>query len=115
MKTHEVEPRPARHRGPRREDPTGLLPRREGKVQSRHLDRLAIVYVRQSSPQQVQEHRESGRLQYDLRGRAAPRRSAGRRTGSSSSTRARDAAARPPRAAPGSSGPWPGSGSTASG
>lgn len=29
------------------------------KVQSWHLDRLAFVYVRQSSPQQVLEHRES--------------------------------------------------------
>jgi len=31
---------------------------------------LAIVYVRQSSPQQVLEHRESAALQYDLRRRA---------------------------------------------
>jgi DNA invertase Pin-like site-specific DNA recombinase len=36
------------------------------KVDSRHLDRLAIVYVRQSSPQQVQEHRESTARQYAL-------------------------------------------------
>ena len=40
------------------------------KIQARHLDRLAIVYVRQSSPQQVLEHRESAALQYDLRRRA---------------------------------------------
>jgi DNA invertase Pin-like site-specific DNA recombinase len=41
-----------------------------GKIRPRHLDRLAIVYVRQSSPQQVLEHRESAELQYDLRRRA---------------------------------------------
>jgi DNA invertase Pin-like site-specific DNA recombinase len=37
-----------------------------GKVQSWHLDRLAFVYVRQSSPQQVLEHRESRQRQYAL-------------------------------------------------
>ena len=36
------------------------------KVQSWHLDRLAFVYIRQSSPQQVVEHRESGLRQYGL-------------------------------------------------
>jgi DNA invertase Pin-like site-specific DNA recombinase len=36
-----------------------------------HLDRKAVVYVRQSSPQQVISHQESLRLQYDLRQRAA--------------------------------------------
>jgi DNA invertase Pin-like site-specific DNA recombinase len=41
-----------------------------GKVQARHHQRLAVVYVRQSSPQQVHEHRESADLQYDLRRRA---------------------------------------------
>ena len=46
-------------------------PRGQGKVQARHLERLAVVYVRQSSPQQVHEHRESADLQYDLRRRAA--------------------------------------------
>jgi len=40
------------------------------KIQPRHQDRLAVVYVRQSSPQQVLEHRESTALQYDLRRRA---------------------------------------------
>jgi DNA invertase Pin-like site-specific DNA recombinase len=40
------------------------------KVQPRHRDRLAIVYVRQSTPQQVVEHRESAALQYQLRQRA---------------------------------------------
>jgi len=71
MKTHEVRTRTsACPSDPRHDDPIGRPPRREGKVQARHLDRLAIVYVRQSSPQQVHEHRESGRLQYDLRNRA---------------------------------------------
>jgi DNA invertase Pin-like site-specific DNA recombinase len=40
------------------------------KIASRHLDRLAIVYVRQSTPQQVADHRESADLQYQLRRRA---------------------------------------------
>jgi DNA invertase Pin-like site-specific DNA recombinase len=41
-----------------------------GKIQPHHRDRLAVVYVRQSSPQQVLEHRESTALQYALRRRA---------------------------------------------
>jgi DNA invertase Pin-like site-specific DNA recombinase len=45
-----------------------LLP---SKIQSRHLDRLAVVYVRQSSVQQVMEHRESTALQYALQSRAS--------------------------------------------
>ena len=40
------------------------------KVQSRHCDRLAIVYVRQSTLQQVERHQESTRLQYGLGERA---------------------------------------------
>ena len=36
------------------------------KIQPWHHERLAIVYVRQSSPQQVLQHRESAELQYDL-------------------------------------------------
>jgi len=40
------------------------------KIQARHLDRLAVVYVRQSSPHQVAENRESADLQYQLRRRA---------------------------------------------
>jgi DNA invertase Pin-like site-specific DNA recombinase len=41
------------------------------KIQSHHLARLAIVYVRQSTMQQVLEHQESTRLQYGLTERAA--------------------------------------------
>ena len=36
-----------------------------------HLARRAVVYIRQSSPQQVISHQESLRLQYDLQRRAA--------------------------------------------
>jgi Resolvase, N terminal domain len=40
------------------------------KIRPAHLDRAAVVYVRQSSRQQVLEHTESTRLQYALAGRA---------------------------------------------
>jgi len=43
----------------------------ESKISSRHRDRMAVVYVRQSSRQQVLEHGESTRLQYALVERAA--------------------------------------------
>ena len=55
---------------------TGVHPTRRStmgvadKVQSRHCDRLAIVYVRQSTLQQVERHQESTRLQYGLVERA---------------------------------------------
>ena len=39
-------------------------------VQPTHLDRLAVVYVRQSSPHQALANQESLKLQYDLRHRA---------------------------------------------
>ena len=41
-------------------------PRATSKIQGTHFDRLAIVYVRQSSPQQVIENRESRERQYAL-------------------------------------------------
>jgi DNA invertase Pin-like site-specific DNA recombinase len=44
--------------------------RHEDKVGPEHRDRAAIVYVRQSSRQQVLEHGESTRLQYALAERA---------------------------------------------
>lgn len=44
--------------------------RLEGKVQPWHRDRLAAVYVRQSTAGQVRDHRESTRLQYALVERA---------------------------------------------
>ena len=37
-----------------------------GKIQSHHYDRLAIVYIRQSTLQQVERHSESTKLQYAL-------------------------------------------------
>ena len=40
------------------------------KIQPWHLDRLAVVYIRQSTPQQVAENRESTDRQYALVNRA---------------------------------------------
>ena len=40
-------------------------------IQSAHLSRLAIIYVRQSSPHQTLANRESLKLQYDLQNQAA--------------------------------------------
>src|SRR5262249_56237937 len=40
------------------------------KILPRHWERLAVVYVRQSTMQQVLEHQESTRLQYGLVRRA---------------------------------------------
>jgi len=43
---------------------------RSEKVAARHQDRVAVVYVRQSTMQQVLDHQESTRLQYGLARRA---------------------------------------------
>jgi len=43
---------------------------RSEKISPWHLDRLAVVYVRQSTAQQVLDHQESTRLQYGLTHRA---------------------------------------------
>src|SRR5512142_936993 len=40
------------------------------KIRPDHLDRLAMIYVRQSTPMQVREHTASTARQYDLAGRA---------------------------------------------
>jgi DNA invertase Pin-like site-specific DNA recombinase len=40
------------------------------KIQGQHRDRLAVVYVRQATPQQLVRHQESTRLQYGLVERA---------------------------------------------
>ena len=45
-------------------------PLRSPKLRPWHLDRMAIVYVRQSTPQQVLDHRESTARQYALAERA---------------------------------------------
>ncbi len=52
--------------------PAGAAPRewRSDRIRAEHLDRLAAVYVRQSTQQQVLLHQESTRLQYGLRERA---------------------------------------------
>ena len=54
---------------PPRHSPTGT-PLRSDKITDAHLQRLAIVYVRQSTQQQVLEHRESTARQYALADRA---------------------------------------------
>ncbi len=43
---------------------------RSSRIRDRHLDRLAVVHVRQSSPQQVLDHKESCERQYALAGHA---------------------------------------------
>jgi DNA invertase Pin-like site-specific DNA recombinase len=50
-------------------DPCPYRPRlsRSAKIQAQHLERLAVVYVRQSNPSQVLRHPESTALQYALR------------------------------------------------
>jgi DNA invertase Pin-like site-specific DNA recombinase len=51
-----------------------VVPRRGGilpeKIDRQHRERLAIVYIRQSTVQQVERHQESTRLQYALVDRA---------------------------------------------
>jgi DNA invertase Pin-like site-specific DNA recombinase len=49
-------------------DPDALT--RLAKIRPHHLERWAIVYVRQSQPQQVQRHRESAQVQANLQQRA---------------------------------------------
>src|SRR4051794_13374755 len=73
MTTH----RPSR--SPRPNCPPNAPPKQSGefavlsrpaKIQAWHLDRLAVVYVRQSTPQQVSENTESTQRQYALARRA---------------------------------------------
>ncbi len=47
-----------------------LAGKRHSKITLQHLERWAIVYVRQSHPQQVQRHRESAQVQGNLQERA---------------------------------------------
>ena len=54
---------------PRTANPPAWALRSE-KIVPRHHDRLAVVYVRQSTAQQVLDHQESTRLQYGLVTRA---------------------------------------------
>ena len=46
------------------------LREQQPKITARHLERRAVVYVRQSSERQVRENTESQRLQYSLAERA---------------------------------------------
>jgi hypothetical protein len=46
--------------------PTSSRLRPPSKIRSRHWERLAVVYIRQSSPHQVLENRESRERQYAL-------------------------------------------------
>jgi DNA invertase Pin-like site-specific DNA recombinase len=46
--------------------PVRPSPERSEKLQPRHLEQMAIVYVRQSSMQQVHRHQESTQIQYGL-------------------------------------------------
>lgn len=48
-----------------------VSPFRNSKIETQHLTRLAVVYVRQSSIRQVRENIESTQLQYDLKRLAA--------------------------------------------
>ncbi|HKH35599.1 MAG TPA: recombinase family protein [Rubrobacter sp.] len=50
-------------------EPPRAVPRSE-QILGRHLERLAVVYVRQSTVQQIMDHRESNNLQYGLVNRA---------------------------------------------
>ena len=70
MKVDELLSKPTRPTDDRARGSIGDSPWGTTKIHPRHLDRLAMVYVRQSSHQQVLEHRESAALQYDLHRRA---------------------------------------------
>ena len=78
---------------------------RSSKIDGTHLAKLAVVYVRQSSPHQVLENRESTARQYELVDYAIalgwPREPP-----SLSSTRTRPAAAGASSAGSGSNGCW---------
>src|SRR6516165_4877246 len=65
MKTTDLCREPTRQSGAT-SSPRGL----NSKVQARHFDRVAVVYIRQSSAKQVQENRESTEMQYRLDERA---------------------------------------------
>ena len=49
---------------------TARNPLASAKLKPWHLDRTAVVYVRQSTPQQVADHQESTARQYALADRA---------------------------------------------
>ena len=57
-------------RVPSKSDLNALDDLRAEKIRAFHRERLAVVYVRQSTVQQVLDHQESTRLQYGLVNRA---------------------------------------------
>ena len=59
---------PVKFQSSLRTDPSGQAI--SNKIKSHHMERLAVVYVRQSSAQQVLNHQESAALQYSLREKA---------------------------------------------
>src|SRR5262249_40689641 len=59
-------PKAAQPAEPRAHEATAPLPARSAKIRGSHLEKLAIVYVRQSSRHQVLENRESTLRQYAL-------------------------------------------------
>lgn len=68
MRTHEIRQEPSP--GSTAPSGAGRASWLSSKVQARHLDRAAVVYVRQSSAKQVSENRESTEMQYRLGERA---------------------------------------------
>jgi DNA invertase Pin-like site-specific DNA recombinase len=70
MTTLNNSPSPSASRPPATPPSPFVEPTRPGKVQLWHLERLAVVYVRQSTPQQVEANTESTKRQYALAGRA---------------------------------------------
>ena len=58
MRADEIDARASRPHTPGPRPSAGPTAWGLGKIQARHHQRLAVVYVRQSSPQQVHEHRE---------------------------------------------------------
>jgi DNA invertase Pin-like site-specific DNA recombinase len=55
---------------PRTIHPSSSFNPLSGKIQPRHRERQAAIYIRQSTLQQVERHQESTRLQYALAERA---------------------------------------------
>src|SRR5262249_30504464 len=51
---------------PQTDDPAARPLPGSAKIGPHHLERLALVYVRQSTPHQVRHHRESRQRQYAL-------------------------------------------------
>ena len=47
-----------------------MIPGSEHRIRSTHLEKIALIYIRQSSPDQVRNHTESARIQLDLREKA---------------------------------------------